>query len=89
MLRPLQYKRVGQWFPRLLAGALVSLFWVSPSASAATPAATQALASAPAATACVPGPGRWCLTQGRFQVTAAWRTPEGQTGQGSGPLSLC
>src|SRR6202035_3419625 len=37
---------------------------------------------------CAPGPVALCLSKSRFQVTVAWRTPQGQSGNGQAvPLS--
>lgn len=36
---------------------------------------------------CVPSPERLCLQNGRFAVTAAWQTPQGQSGAGH-PIGL-
>jgi hypothetical protein len=35
-----------------------------------------------AASTCTPGSGRLCVTDRRFKITAAWKTPDGQSGQG-------
>jgi PKD repeat protein len=47
---------------------------------------TRLVTIAPGATTCVPGTTTLCLNGGRFQVTAAWRTLDGRSGNGAGTL---
>jgi hypothetical protein len=47
---------------------------------------TRQITIAPAATTCVPKTTTLCLNGGRFEVTAAWRTSDGRSGNGAGTL---
>ncbi len=38
----------------------------------------------PPPSSCVPGPTTLCLNENRFEVTVAWRTNQGKSGQGTG-----
>jgi streptogramin lyase len=66
------------WYPPAIAPAPDGSIWVT------DPSDSQIVRFSLNPTACVTDPTTLCLNNGRFRVTADWRTRDGSTGQGRG-----